>query len=94
MDSRSLSFVEEVKESTNGEGVDVVLNALAGEFIPASMSLLRPFGRFIEIGKRDIYADTKMGLFRSENISYFGVDLGQLGKYRQLNCRNTLKADG
>jgi NADPH:quinone reductase-like Zn-dependent oxidoreductase len=45
-----------VREATGGEGVDVVLNALAGPFIPASLALLRPQGRFIEIGKRDLIA--------------------------------------
>src|SRR5262249_24335904 len=44
LDSRSLGFVEEVKLITKGEGVDVVLNSLSGEFIPASLSLLRDHG--------------------------------------------------
>ena len=44
MDSRSLAFVEEIRERTAGEGVDVVLNSLAGEFIPASLGLLRSHG--------------------------------------------------
>lgn len=39
-------------------GVDVVLNSLAGDHIPASIGLLRPFGRFVEIGKRDAYEVT------------------------------------
>ena len=84
LDSRSLDFVDEINALTDGEGVDVVLNALAGEFIPASMSLLRPFGRFLEIGKKDIYADTQMGLYPfRNNISYFGIDLGQFSVYRK-----------
>ncbi|MEE3326801.1 MAG: KR domain-containing protein, partial [Myxococcota bacterium] len=84
LDSRSLDFVEGINELTDGEGVDVVLNALAGEFIPASMSLLKPFGRFVEIGKKDIYADTQMGLYPfRNNLSYYGVDLGQFSVYRK-----------
>ncbi|MAI77950.1 MAG: hypothetical protein CL917_03340 [Deltaproteobacteria bacterium] len=83
-DSRSLDFVDEIKEVTDGEGVDVVLNALAGEFIPASMSLLKPFGRFLEIGKKDIYADTPMGLYPfRNNLSYHGIDLGQWSEHRR-----------
>ena len=83
MGSRSLDFVEQVNDRTGGEGVDVVLNALAGEYIPASLSLLKPFGRFLEIGKRDIYADAKLGLYPfRNNLTYFGVDLGQLGIHR------------
>jgi len=61
MDSRSLDFVQETRERTNGEGVDVVLNSLAGEYIPAGLGLLRYRGRFLEIGKRDILSDSKIG---------------------------------
>src|SRR5204862_5779723 len=57
MDSRSLSWVDDVLAATNGEGVDVILNSLAGEAIPKGLEILRPFGRFCEIGKRDIYAN-------------------------------------
>ena len=62
MDSRSLSFAGEIRARTAGEGVDVVLNALAGAFIPTSLELLREGGRFIELGKRDYYADHQLGL--------------------------------
>lgn len=43
-------------------GVDVVLNSLSGEFLTKSLALLKPFGRFIEIGKRDIMADSNIGI--------------------------------
>ena len=52
-DSRSLDFAAQISSDTNGEGVDVVLNSLAGEFVTASLGLLRDGGRFLEIGKRD-----------------------------------------
>src|SRR5690606_18309257 len=65
--------------ATAGAGVDVVLNSLAGEAMEASIACLKPFGRFIELGKRDYVNDTHIGLrpFR-RNLSYFGVDLDQL----------------
>jgi NADPH:quinone reductase-like Zn-dependent oxidoreductase/short-subunit dehydrogenase/SAM-dependent methyltransferase/acyl carrier protein len=81
MDSRSLAFADEVLKLTGGEGVDVVLNSLSGEAIDKSLSILRPFGRFIEIGKTDIFKDRKIGM-RSlrRNISVFVADLlGALG---------------
>ncbi|OLR93777.1 type I polyketide synthase [Actinokineospora bangkokensis] len=34
--------------------VDVVLNSLAGEFVDASLRLLAPGGRFVELGKTDV----------------------------------------
>jgi len=62
MNSRNLDFVDDVTKSTEGKGVHVVLNSLAGEFIPKSLSLLAPYGRFIEIGMKDLLNDTPLGL--------------------------------
>lgn len=78
LDSRSLDFVDQVKAITQS-GVHVILNSLAGAAMERSLSTLRPFGRFVELGKRDYVANTHIGLrpFR-RNLSYFGVDLDQL----------------
>lgn len=77
--SRSLRFADEILNMTNGEGVDVVLNSLAGDAVHRSLGLLRPFGRFIELGKRDFYENNRIGLkFFRNNLSYFGVDADQL----------------
>ncbi|UQP00536.1 SDR family NAD(P)-dependent oxidoreductase [Burkholderia multivorans] len=79
LDSRSLAFADEILARTNGEGVDIVLNSLAGEAMVRSIDTLRPFGRFLELGKRDFYENSQIGLrpFRN-NISYFGIDADQL----------------
>ena len=78
-DSRSFHFADEILQVTGGKGVDVVLNSLAGEAINRNFRVLKPFGRFLELGKRDFYENTKVGLrpFRN-NISYFGIDADQL----------------
>jgi acyl transferase domain-containing protein/NADPH:quinone reductase-like Zn-dependent oxidoreductase/acyl carrier protein len=83
LDSRSLAFADEIHAITQGEGVDVVLNSLAGEAIDRNLRILRPFGRFLELGKRDFQENTRIGLrpFR-KNISYFGIDADQLMKER------------
>ncbi|ORW97158.1 fatty acyl-AMP ligase [Mycobacterium sp. IEC1808] len=52
--SRTLDFVDTFKAATDGQGMDVVLNSLAGEFIDASLQLLPRGGSFVEIGKTDI----------------------------------------
>ena len=79
LDSRSLAYADEVMRITNGNGVDVVLNSLAGEAITKNLQILRPFGRMLEIGKRDLYANSRIGLrpFRN-NLSYFGIDADTL----------------
>ncbi|MFK8330721.1 type I polyketide synthase [Pseudomonas sp. BJa5] len=88
-DSRSLAYADEVLAITGGRGVDVVLNSLAGEAINRNLRVLKPFGRFLELGKRDFYQNTRIGLrpFRN-NISYFGIDADQLMSERpQLTRR-------
>ncbi|MFZ0854411.1 MAG: SDR family NAD(P)-dependent oxidoreductase [Hyphomicrobiaceae bacterium] len=78
LSSRSLEFVDQVRAIT-GAGVDIVLNSLSGEAMERSLELLRPFGRFLELGKRDFYANSKVGLraFR-HNVAYFAIDADQL----------------
>src|SRR5262249_42315728 len=76
MDSRSVSFADEVREATGGRGVDIVLNSLAGEAIAKGLLSLADHGRFLEIGKRDIYQNSRLGLlpFR-KNLSFIAIDL-------------------
>ncbi len=75
--SRSLDFAEGVREATGGEGVDVVLNSLRGEFIPRSLELLRPGGRFLEIGKTDLW-DAERVAQVNPHASYFAIALDRM----------------
>jgi phthiocerol/phenolphthiocerol synthesis type-I polyketide synthase C len=79
LDSRSDDFAERIRRLTGDEGVDVVLNSIAGEAVHRGLSLLRPFGRFIELGKVDFVTNSRIGLrvFRN-NIAYYGVDADEL----------------
>ncbi|MFF0061327.1 SDR family NAD(P)-dependent oxidoreductase [Streptomyces sp. NPDC005279] len=83
MDSRSLDFAEQTRAAAAGEGVDVVLNSLSGKAIRAGLETLRPFGRFVELGVRDILSDASLGLlpFR-HNITLSTVDLIELQQNR------------
>ncbi|MBF0627814.1 MAG: SDR family NAD(P)-dependent oxidoreductase [Magnetococcales bacterium] len=77
LDSRSLDFVAAVRNATQGRGVDVVLNALAGEYLSKSLGLLAPFGRFLELGVRDFYANRGLDLAPFvHNLSFFAVGVG------------------
>lgn len=74
--SRTADFGDEILALTNGEGVDVVLNSLAGRALTESFRCLKAFGRFIEIGKTDIYKNRQVGLFQfAKNKSYFCLDV-------------------
>jgi NADPH:quinone reductase-like Zn-dependent oxidoreductase/aryl carrier-like protein len=92
MDSRTLEFADQIREITDGAGVDVVLNSLPGEFIPKSLACLGSFGRFVEIGRTDIYQNRQLGLlpFRN-NLSYFAVDLDRVCRERPEQVGTLLK---
>ena len=74
MDSRSLEFAGEIMEITGGRGVDVVLNSLAGDFIPKSLSVTAPKGRFLEIGKTGIWDQAQVAALNRE-LAYYPIDL-------------------
>ncbi|MGW4738146.1 type I polyketide synthase [Nocardia xishanensis] len=75
-DSRALTWADEVKAVTDGRGVDVVLNSLAGAAIDHGLDLLAEDGRFIEVGKKDIYADRRLGLRAfAKGVGFLAVDL-------------------
>jgi acyl transferase domain-containing protein/NADPH:quinone reductase-like Zn-dependent oxidoreductase len=77
-DSRSLSFESEVQRVTGGEGIDIVLNSLAGDFIPAGLRVLRgDGGRFIEIGKTGVWDAAEVAR-RFPNVEYHALYLGEI----------------
>lgn len=78
-DSRSSDWPDEVRAVTGGRGVDVVLNALAGAAIDRGLDVLAEDGRFLEVGKKDIYADRRIGLGAfAKGITVSAVDLAGL----------------
>jgi acyl transferase domain-containing protein/NADPH:quinone reductase-like Zn-dependent oxidoreductase/NADP-dependent 3-hydroxy acid dehydrogenase YdfG/acyl carrier protein len=88
LDSRSLGFAEAVMELTGNRGVDVVLNGLAGAAMERSLNCLAPFGRFLELGKQDFYANTAVGLRPlKKNIAYHGIDVDELMAVRPAQAR-------
>jgi acyl transferase domain-containing protein/acyl carrier protein len=78
-DSRTLDFSEKILEITGGQGVDIVLNSLAGDFIAASFSALGRGGRFIELGKRDLWTQERVAAL-GRSIAYHVIDLGDIAE--------------
>lgn len=74
MNSRNLDFAEEVLTLTRGQGVDIVLNSLNGEFIPKSLDTLKEDGRFVEIGKIGVWSASQVAAKRAD-VSYIPFDL-------------------
>src|SRR5262249_27465793 len=72
-------------------GVNVVLNSLSGEAMERSLKVLKPFGRFLELGKRNLYLNRRIHLRPlRENISYFAIDIDQLPTRRPDLARGLL----
>ena len=77
MDSRSLSFSAELLAATEGRGVDLVLNSLAGDFIAASLSVVCAGGLFLEIGKIGTWDEARVAA-EYPQVSYRRIALDAL----------------
>ena len=77
--SRDVSWFDDVMRVTNDEGIDIVLNSLAGEHQSLGIQCLRPEGRFCEIGKADIFNNETLSLFAfRKNIRLFAIDMDRM----------------
>ena len=77
--SRDLTFAKGIKRMTKGKGVDIILNSLPGEALRLSWECIAPFGRFIELGRKDIDANGKLQMSPfTQNALYFALDTKDL----------------
>jgi acyl transferase domain-containing protein/NADPH:quinone reductase-like Zn-dependent oxidoreductase/SAM-dependent methyltransferase len=91
LDSRSLGFADEVMRITNGRGVDVVLNSLADQFVDRTFEVIARNGRFLEIGKRGIWAAERVSKL-DRDIQYFIVDWGVEARSNPAQIGSMLRA--
>ncbi|GED88467.1 type I polyketide synthase [Streptomyces sp. 6-11-2] len=77
MNSRTLGFADEIERITGGQGVDIVLNSLNKDFIPAGMRSLGQGGRFVELGKVGVWTPEQVAAERPD-VSYVNFDLSEL----------------
>ncbi|HEY9804638.1 MAG TPA: polyketide synthase [Leptolyngbyaceae cyanobacterium] len=76
MNSRTTEFAEQVMEITQGRGVDVIFNSLThGEYIQKNIDILALGGRYVEIGKLNIWSHEQVAQKRAD-VKYFPFDLG------------------
>ncbi|KAM0168080.1 hypothetical protein ACHAPF_011356 [Botrytis cinerea] len=82
--SRDSIFVNGIKRMTGDHGgVDVILNSLSGDLLVDTWQCIAPFGRFLEIGKKDILANGNLPMLPfSRNASFHAIDLNEAQKYR------------
>ncbi|KAI1130710.1 polyketide synthase-like protein [Nemania abortiva] len=89
--SRDSSFGDKILELTEGRGVDVIVNSLTGDLMHASWeNCLAEFGRFVEVGKRELFDAGRLnmrGFLRSSTFTAFDLEdliLSENESYRQL----------
>ena len=91
--SRNTTFAQGVMRMTQNRGVDVVLNSLAGEGLSATWECIASFGRFVEIGKRDIHSHSRLDMFQfAKNVSFSAVDIFGMSRERPGLVRKSLSA--
>ncbi|PBP25422.1 hypothetical protein BUE80_DR003887 [Diplocarpon rosae] len=89
--SRDKSFAPAIMSKTNGKGVDVVLNSLAGPLLKATWECIARFGRFLEIGKIDMEAAKLLDLSPLTRCATMnGIDILQYIEYRGSVVQNAL----
>ena len=85
--SRDLSFAKGIKRVTKSRGVDVVVNSLAGEALRQTWGCLAPYGRFIEVGKRDIIGNSGLDMRPFvDNTIFAGVNLEHMLVHEPVRC--------
>jgi len=89
-DSRSLEFSEQLLAATGGHGVDVVLNSLKGEWVDASFEALTTGGRFVELGKIEIWSKAE-ATERRPDACYLPFDLLEVAAADPLLVRGLLQ---
>ncbi|ORA72925.1 polyketide synthase [Mycobacterium heidelbergense] len=91
-DSRSTEFAEEIRRDTDGYGVDVVLNSVTGAAQRAGFELLAIGGRFVEIGKRDVYGNTRLGQYPfRRNLTFHYLDLALMAATQPRHVNELLR---
>ena len=86
--SRDASFAKGVMKMTEGRGVHVIMNSLSGEALRLTWNCIAPFGRFVELGKRDFTINSRLEMRHFEkNVSFIGLDVpldSQRGERRRI----------
>lgn len=76
--SRDTTFAKGVMRMTKGRGVDVVLNSVAGEALRQTWHCVADFGRFVEIGKRDLLGNSGLDMEPFlRGVRFIGLNIEQ-----------------
>lgn len=91
--SRDLTFAPGVKRMTKGRGVDVIINALSGAALRASWNCMAPFGRFVELGKVELYSSARLNMEKfKNNVRFEFLDVCFMGENDEMRFKRILGA--
>jgi NADPH:quinone reductase-like Zn-dependent oxidoreductase/ubiquinone/menaquinone biosynthesis C-methylase UbiE len=89
--SRTPEFRDGILCATDSKGVDVIVNSLSGNLLQETWALIGDFGRFVEIGKRDLLQNSHLGMRPFDrNVTFSGIDLRTLFDRRPEEERECL----
>ena len=75
--SRNLNFTEDIMNISK-DGVNLIINSYSDDTLQRNFDLLKPFGFYVEIGKKDLSLNTSIGMKAlTRNITYRVYDLDQ-----------------
>lgn len=88
-DSRTPTFRDSIICATDGTGIDVIVNSLSGELMTETWALAAPFGRFVEVGNKDVFLNNSLPMRQfKKNVTFSGVDLRELYSCRADDIRD------
>jgi NADPH:quinone reductase-like Zn-dependent oxidoreductase len=88
--SRTLEFEAKFRALLgDGGGIDVALNSLTQELLDASLRLMKPAGRFIDMGKTDIRAPGEVAA-KYQGVRYRAFDMTEVGPDRSHAILHTI----
>jgi thioester reductase-like protein len=92
-DSRSLNFLDELKSLGAGGELDLVLAASNPTMVPGLLELVRPGGRYLEIGKTSLRRGQSMDMsVFGRSVSYCAIDLDKISRHSSAFWRRNVKA--
>ena len=75
-------FIERIKEETGGEGVDIILDSLGGDYTKRGLQVLKNYGRLVAFGSTS-------GSFSEIDISNLYSTCKTVSGYSSVTIRNT-----
>ena len=90
--SEDLEFSNKIPKITDSKGVNVILGSVTSDMLHQSLTVLAPYGTYLDIGKMSAINDMSLSMkIFNKNLSFISVDIDQLTKERPKEISRLLK---